>query len=141
MLLLIFHKKVIALRLGHSTEPQSYNNCRNGQRRGKRKSGTHFTCAPLTYQLKPTMWTGNISYTTQYVLFSKPYLESYISNLCSKTVEYCFCSFFAIPSWVASICQSLTATRTSPMICSAICFGSIYSSQEASNSFKFDLLV
>ena len=81
MLLLIFHKKVIALRLGHSTERQSYNNCRNGQRRGKRKSGTHFTCAPLTYQLKPTMWTGNISYTTQYVLFSKPYLESYISNL------------------------------------------------------------
>lgn len=38
MLLLIFHKKVIALRLGHSTEPQSYNNCRNGQRRGERKS-------------------------------------------------------------------------------------------------------
>ena len=75
MLLLIFHKKVIALRLGHSTEPQSYNNCRIGQRRGERKSGTHFTCAPLTYQLKPTMWTGNISYTTQYVLFSKPYLS------------------------------------------------------------------
>ena len=58
MLLLIFYKKVIALRLGHSTEPQSYNNCRNGQRRGERKSGNPIVELPPCCQLKTLSLLG-----------------------------------------------------------------------------------
>ena len=58
MLLLIFHKKVIALRLGHSTEPQSYNNCRIGQRRGgkKKRNTFHMRSAHLSIKTNYVDW-------------------------------------------------------------------------------------
>ena len=58
----------------------------------------------------------------------------------SKIVWNMFCSVFIIPNRFASDCQCLTVFSTSLMICWAICFCSIYSSQESSNSFNFDLI-
>ena len=63
MLLLIFHKKVIALRLGHSTEPQSYNNCRIGQRRGGKKKRKPHCRAPALLSIKKPYPCWGISNT------------------------------------------------------------------------------